>query len=384
MAATMIATDRTPWYDARPAYSIGASFPTPRSISRNCSGYSRARGISFVTNRSCREAGCFFMNYIGEDQVIAVRDRTGKINVLLNSCSHRGNSVCRAEQGRTNSFLCSYHGWNYDLDGRLVAIPGQEAFYRNDVDKTKWGLGKAAQVANYRGFVFATLDPTAPPLEDYLGWVGRLGIDMLASNGDLEVSRRHAQESPEVQLEARGRQSVRLVSREDFARLGAAHRLCAGRSDGADESDGDPRRIRSRHRRTGYHASGTRRIRGAHEERRRRTEVVRHDGGAPARSARAADARAGRNRSFGHPNIFPNLWITQFNQVCLRVPRGPFETELWWFTLLPKEMPEDQRRFASIWPITCSVRRVCSNRTTARTGATRRAVRRARLRSGCR
>ena len=42
-------------------------------------------------------------------------------------------------------------------------------------------------MASYRGFVFATLDPTAPPLEDYLGWVGRLGIDMLASNGELEV-----------------------------------------------------------------------------------------------------------------------------------------------------------------------------------------------------
>ena len=64
-----------------------------------------------------------------------------QINVLLNSCSHRGNSVCRAEQGRTNSFLCAYHGWNYDLDGRLVAIPGQEAFYRNDVDKSEVGSG---------------------------------------------------------------------------------------------------------------------------------------------------------------------------------------------------------------------------------------------------
>jgi 3-phenylpropionate/trans-cinnamate dioxygenase alpha subunit len=52
------------------------------------------------------------MNYIGEDQVIAVRDRSGTVQVLLNSCSHRGNTVCRAEQGRTNSFLCSYHGWN--------------------------------------------------------------------------------------------------------------------------------------------------------------------------------------------------------------------------------------------------------------------------------
>ena len=69
-------------------------------------------------------------------------------------------------------------------------------------------------------------------------------------------------------------------------------------------------------------------------------------------AARRLDPRVQRmlgpvgNRSFGHPNIFPNLWVTQFNQVCLRVPRGPYETELWWFTLMPKDMPEDQRRFA--------------------------------------
>jgi 3-phenylpropionate/trans-cinnamate dioxygenase alpha subunit len=51
-------------------------------------------------------------------------------------------------------------------------------------------------------------------------------------------------------------------------------------------------------------------------------------------------------RSFGHPNIFPNLWVTQFYQICLRIPRGPFETELWWFTLLPKDLPAEQRRWA--------------------------------------
>ena len=187
MAATMIATDRTPWYDAKTGVLDRRIF-SDTGIYQEELQRIFARAWNFVCHESqLPQSGSFFMNYIGEDQVIAVRDRTGAINVLLNSCSHRGNSVCRAEQGRTNSFLCSYHGWNYDLDGRLVAIPGQEAFYRNDVDKSKWGLGKAAQVANYRGFVFATLDPTAPPLEDYLGWVGRLGIDMLASNGDLEV-----------------------------------------------------------------------------------------------------------------------------------------------------------------------------------------------------
>jgi 3-phenylpropionate/trans-cinnamate dioxygenase alpha subunit len=43
-------------------------------------------------------------------------------------------------------------------------------------------------------------------------------------------------------------------------------------------------------------------------------------------------------RSQGHPNIFPNLWITMSGlQMCLRLPRGPSKTELWWYTLVPKD-----------------------------------------------
>ena len=32
--------------------------------------------------------------------------------------------------------------------------------------------------------------------------------------------------------------------------------------------------------------------------------------------------------------------------MCLRIPRGPFETELWWFTLLPKDLPAEERRYS--------------------------------------
>ena len=272
-----------------------------------------------------------------DQRAARIRVRIAATRCAAPSRAARTASCARITAGTTTSTA----GWSrYRARKRSIATTSTRA---------KWGLGKAAQVASYRGFVFATLDPTAPPLEDYLGWVGRLGIDMLASNGDLEVRRRHPEESSEVQLEARGRQPVRLVSREDLARLGVAHRLRAGRSDGADEPDGDPRRIRPRHRRAGRHASGARRIRRAHEV-------------AAAASRKWYDMMAGRRldprvqqmlgpvgtRSFGHPNIFPNLWITQFNQVCLRIPRGPYETELWWFTLMPKDLPEDQRRFAHL------------------------------------
>ena len=191
MSETIIATDRE-------HFDYGACFDREtglldRRIFADESIYREElkRIFGRAWNFMCHESqlprpGSFFMNYIGEDQVIVVRDRQQRINVLLNTCPHRGNTVCRAELGSVKSFFCSYHGWNFDLDGSLVGMPGEEAFYRNHLDKKRWGLTPAAKVEAYRGFVFATLDPSAPPLEDYLGWVGRLGIDFMASQGDIE------------------------------------------------------------------------------------------------------------------------------------------------------------------------------------------------------
>ena len=147
-----------------------------------------ARAWNFICHESqIPEPGDFFLNSIGEDRVIAVRNKAGEIGVLLNTCRHRGNAVCRAEQGNTRVFTCPYHGWSYDLDGALVGVPGFKEFYRGGLDKAQWGLARAAQVASHRGFVFATLDREAIPLDDYLGEVGRIGLDLIANRGDVEV-----------------------------------------------------------------------------------------------------------------------------------------------------------------------------------------------------
>ena len=72
-----------------------------------------ARAWNFICHESqLPEVGSFFMSYIGEDEVIAVRDRQGVIQVLLNSCPHRGNTVCRAELGKAfgHLFRCGYSG----------------------------------------------------------------------------------------------------------------------------------------------------------------------------------------------------------------------------------------------------------------------------------
>ncbi len=73
-----------------------------------------------------------------------------------------------------------------------------------------------------------------------------------------------------------------------------------------------------------------------------------YDGRVAERMAPDVQRRLGPvgKRVLGHPSIFPNLWISSTPEVCLRIPRGPDETELWWFAYRTKDMDERKRRAA--------------------------------------
>jgi phenylpropionate dioxygenase-like ring-hydroxylating dioxygenase large terminal subunit len=122
--------------------------------------------------------------YMGEDPVLVTRDPQGKVRAFINSCRHRGNRVCRADQGHATSFMCPYHGWTYDTTGRLIGVPGFRDYYHSELDRENWGLAPVAQVDSYKGMIFGTFDPEAPTLDEFLGDM-RWGLDLLLDQGDL-------------------------------------------------------------------------------------------------------------------------------------------------------------------------------------------------------
>ncbi|MGC2525521.1 MAG: aromatic ring-hydroxylating dioxygenase subunit alpha, partial [Stellaceae bacterium] len=66
-------------------------------------------------------------------------------------------------------FTCPYHGWSYGTDGKLVGVPYFREAYHSQLDRAQWGLVEVAQLANYKGSVWANWDPAAPSFTEYLG-----------------------------------------------------------------------------------------------------------------------------------------------------------------------------------------------------------------------
>ncbi len=89
-----------------------------------------------------------------DEELVAFRDGDGRVGIVESHCSHRGTSL---EYGKVEQrgIRCCYHGWLYDIDGRILETPGEP-----ETSTLKDRLCHGAYPAiEYGGLVFAYMGP---------------------------------------------------------------------------------------------------------------------------------------------------------------------------------------------------------------------------------
>ncbi len=109
--------------------------------------------------------------------IVVLRNGAGELRAFHNVCQHRGSEVVSG-CGRADSLRCPYHGWTYDLDGRLIAVPDEKQFF--EIDREARGL-RPVRVDTWAGWIWISLAPGGPPLaawvEDFAEEFADYGID---------------------------------------------------------------------------------------------------------------------------------------------------------------------------------------------------------------
>jgi nitrite reductase/ring-hydroxylating ferredoxin subunit len=125
------------------------------------------RGWVFVgRDDEVSEPGHYFMWERTGVPLIVIRSADGAVRIFYNSCRHRGAPVVREPRGRNRALRCQYHSWTYDTFGRLVSVPDERDFVDLRLEDRSLVEVRAESCG---GWLFATENPTAPPLANALG-----------------------------------------------------------------------------------------------------------------------------------------------------------------------------------------------------------------------
>src|ERR1700761_3438356 len=67
-------------------------------------------------------AGSYMMFRKTGSPILIVRGQDDVVSAFYQTCRHRGAPIAKEECGKAEGFVCSYHGWTYSLDGRLLNL----------------------------------------------------------------------------------------------------------------------------------------------------------------------------------------------------------------------------------------------------------------------
>jgi phenylpropionate dioxygenase-like ring-hydroxylating dioxygenase large terminal subunit len=115
--------------------------------------------------------GDYITYEVGEDSILIVRTADG-IKAYHNVCPHRGRRLIDTPPGENRAcgnkkaFVCGFHGWTYNLDGKNTYVLDKED-WKGVLDERRTSL-REVKVDTWGGWLFINMDPNAVGLREYL------------------------------------------------------------------------------------------------------------------------------------------------------------------------------------------------------------------------
>ena len=147
--------------DFQQGFALPRHFYTSKAVYENdIENYWNASWIWVGHTSQIPNPGDYFLFEYGLESIIVARDRDDNVGAFLNVCRHRGSRVCIEKTGTKRVFVCPYHAWTYELNGKLRAAREMGS----DFDPSKYGLFKA-HVRVFDGMIFICTGETPPEID---------------------------------------------------------------------------------------------------------------------------------------------------------------------------------------------------------------------------
>lgn len=112
--------------------------------------------------------GSWMTGAVADEPVLVARGDDGVLRAFTNMCRHRGMVLASGRGCGSRTLRCSYHGWEFGLDGSLARVP-QRAAQFPDLDADQLGLVTLG-VGEWGGLVFVNPDAAhGPSFDEWLG-----------------------------------------------------------------------------------------------------------------------------------------------------------------------------------------------------------------------
>jgi phenylpropionate dioxygenase-like ring-hydroxylating dioxygenase large terminal subunit len=118
------------------------------------------------------EVGDFITFDILDDSILVVRESADSIKAFYNVCTHRGRRLVdtpagkRNARGKKTNFICGFHGWTFNHQGKCTFIQHQDD-WQGALSDDRTRLGEV-KVDTWGGWIWINMDPNCEPLSDYL------------------------------------------------------------------------------------------------------------------------------------------------------------------------------------------------------------------------